>query len=369
MRADAWLDALDTGAFAADYGAARAAFLAAAAAAGAAIATYGHPLSGPGGEELATDTAWLGPHDARRMLVLQSGMHGAEGFCGSAAQIDFLTHTPALPKDTAVLIIHAINPHGFAWLRRVTEDGVDLNRNFVDFSMPLPANPGYDQLHAAILPADMEPATLKAADARLAAYEREHGRTALEVALSGGQYAHPQGLFYGGTAPTWSRTTTEAIVTDFALAGRDLVAAIDFHTGLGPFGYGEPICDHAPGSLGVARARSWYGESLTEPALGTSSSVAKHGLSDYGWQHLVGENLAFVALEFGTYDVDSMIRVLRADHWLHAQGDVDWHHEETSAIKAAVRRHFYPDTEDWKQAVLFRSRQVIAQALDGMTRD
>lgn len=369
MRADAWLDGLDTGAFAADYRAARAAFLASATAAGAEVQSHPHPLTGPGGEALATDTAWLGPVDAGRVLVLQSAMHGVEGFCGSGAQIDFLSHPPRLPPDTGILAIHAINPHGFAWLRRVNEDGVDLNRNFVDFGRPLPLNPGYDALHEAILPAELSPASIEAADARLAAFEREHGRTAFEVALSGGQYAHAHGLFYGGKAPTWSRLTTEAIVRKHGLAARQRVAVIDFHTGLGPFGYGEPICDHRPGSLAVERARAWYGQSLTEPALGTSSSVAKTGLSDYGWQDLVGEGLVFMALEFGTYDFASMIAVLRADHALHRAGDVDWQDARVQGIKAAMRRHFYPATHDWQQAVLFRARQCIVQALEGMARD
>ena len=39
----------------------------------------------------------------------------------------------ALP-DLAVLYIHALNPHGFSFWRRVTQEGVDLNRNFHDFA-------------------------------------------------------------------------------------------------------------------------------------------------------------------------------------------------------------------------------------------
>jgi predicted deacylase len=369
MRADAWLDALDTAAFAGSYAAARAAFAQAAVGAGAIVEGHAHPLAGPEGEPLSTDTAWLGPVDAGRVLVLQSAMHGVEGFCGSAAQTDFLKHPPRLPADTAVLAIHAINPHGFAWLRRVTEDGVDLNRNFVDFAAPLPANPGYDELHEAIVPADLAPASIAAADARLAAFATAHGREAFERALSGGQYRHPHGLFYGGTAPTWSRRTTEAIVAAHGLGQRHCVGVLDFHTGLGPFAYGEPICDHAPGSPGVARARAWYGASLTEPALGTSSSVAKFGLSDYGWQDLVGESLVYVALEFGSYDFAAMIAALRADHWLHARGAVDWQDARAQAIKAAMRRHFCPESADWRQAVLFRARQCIVQALAGLSRE
>jgi len=305
------------------------------------------------------------------VLVLLSATHGVEGFSGSAAQCAFLHSAQAdsLPNDTAVLLLHAINPHGFAWLRRVNEDGVDLNRNWIDFTHPLPENSGYDQLLGAIIPASLDAPTIAAADAQLLTYAQQHGQVAYESALSAGQYRHPHGLFYGGVAASWSRRLCEQVCVDYALAGRTQVALIDFHTGLGPFGYGEPICDHPPGSRGAQLAQQWYGQSVTEPALGSSSSVAKHGLSDYGWQELVGEPLVFIALEFGTYPFAQMIDALRGDHWLHAQCAVDWHSPDTQPIKAAMRRFFYPATDDWQEMVLWRSAMVIRQSLAGLASD
>jgi len=150
------------------------------------------------------------------------------------------------------------------------------------------------------------------------------------------------------------------------LSRRKRVALLDFHTGIGPFGYGEPICDHPPASTGVRLARNWYGDSVTEPALGTSISVAKHGLSDYGWMHLIGEPLVFIALEFGTFPFEQMMQALRADHWLHAQPDVEWHAPRTRDIKQAIRNHFYPATQEWQRMVLARSRECIEQALAGL---
>ena len=358
----------DTTVFSADYAAARRLFIDRARAAGAELRRYDHPLKGPTGEALATDVAWLGNADAPSVLVLLSATHGVEGFCGSGAQLDFLTYLPRLPEGVAVLLVHAINPHGFAWLRRVTEDGVDLNRNYVDFYAPLPANPGYEELADAVLPPVLAGPEVELANAKLAAYEAAHGRVAYEEAVSAGQFSHPDGLFFGGLRPTWSRLTSEAIMRDYDLAGRLRVALLDFHTGLGPFGYGEPICDHPPGSEAVRLAREWYGDSVTEPALGTSSSVAKFGLSDFGWQRLVGQRLVFIALEFGTYSVDNMVNALRADHWLHRQGMPNWQLEQTRLVKAAIRRHFYPDTEEWKQLVIARARQCIGQALVGLSR-
>ena len=60
-------------------------------------------------------------------------------------------------------------------------------------------------------------------------------------------------------------------------------------------------------------------------------------------------------------------RVLRQDYWLHMYGKPDWHGEETRRIKADIRKRYYPDTDDWRQMVLFRSRQIIKQALAGLT--
>lgn len=354
--------------FARDYADARAKFQDAATRAGAGLKAYPNPHRGPRGEALATDVAWLGPEDARRVLVTIAATHGAEGFCGSGAEVDWLLNVGAnsLPGDTAALLIHAINPHGFAWLRRVTEEGVDLNRNFVDFAQPLPENPGYDALASALVPETTEGPAFDAAEARIKAYQEAHGERGLQAAVSGGQYRYPKGLFYGGTAPTWSRRTTEAIVADYRLASRALVAVVDFHTGLGPFGYGEPICDHAPGSLGLARARAWYGPSLTEPLAGTSSSLAKDGLSDFGWQRLLGDAVTFIALEFGTYPLRDVLWALRQDHWLHRAGAPDWEAPTTRRIKDTLRRTFFPDTDDWREMVLFRSRQVFRQALAGL---
>ncbi|BBK30907.1 uncharacterized protein DUF2817 [Stella humosa] len=356
--------------FSSDYADARRRFLAAAAAIGAPVRSYENPNRGPAGELLATDCAWIGPEDAARVLMLISATHGVEGFCGSGCQIDWMTGDRHLPPGTAALVVHAINPHGFAWVRRVTEEGVDLNRNFVDFSAPLPENPGYDELAEAILPASLDGPAREAADARIAAFRQEKGQVALSVAISGGQYKHPKGLFFGGHGPTWSNRTLGRIVDDYRLAERQHVGCIDYHTGLGPHSYGELICVHLPETASAARARAWWGDSVTEPLAGTSTAGARHGFCARLLEERLGdERFTFVALEYGTYPSDTTVRpALRADHWLHAHTNADWAAPQTQAIKAQIRRAFYPDTDDWREAVLFRSRQTIRMTLDGMAK-
>ena len=352
--------------FSANYPEARAKFLKAATDAGGALEAITHPERGPDGGELATDVAWFGPKDAPAVLVMISGTHGVEGFCGSGAQIDWLRRGGAsgLPAGVAVLMIHAVNPYGFAWLRRVTHENVDLNRNWIDFARPLPANPGYADLADAICPAEWTEAAQAASFQVLGGFIAKNGMMAMQQAISGGQYSHPKGVFFGGAGPTWSRTTQTAIF-DHYLKGAARVGIIDYHTGLGPWGYGEQIITDLVGSPGFDRARRWYGAVVTSPSTGTSTSA-----------DIVGDGLAAapillahaevtgMALEVGTQETMTVLNALRADAWLHAYGDPA--NEQGKAIKAQIRAAFYGDAADWKGMVAGQSLLAVKQTLAGL---
>ncbi len=352
--------------FAADYAAARRRFRAAAAAAGAGLEARDHPLTGPDGEALATDLAWFGPPEAERVLVTISATHGVEGFCGSGVQVGWLESglEGERPGGVAHLMIHAINPHGFAWLRRVTEGNVDLNRNFVDHGAPYPENPGYEALAAALCPAQWNDAVIAETQKVLDAYAEEHGSQGLQTAVSGGQYRHPGGIFFGGHGPTWSRRLLEAVFRQrLGLARR--VAVIDYHTGLGPYGHGERICVHGAGSEGEVRAGAWYGGDITSPALGTSSSIQLNGSNDIGMSSaLPHAELTAIALEYGTLPTRQVRTALRADNWLHRHGDPA--SAKGRAIKAQIRAAFYPDEAAWKERVWDRAVETQRMALRGL---
>lgn len=322
------------------------------------------PARGPAGEELFTDVAWLGSDGASKVLVLISGTHGAEGWAGSAVQADFLHQASERgwqpPADTAVLLIHALNPWGMAWNRRCDHDGIDLNRNFIDFDQPPPANPGYLALRDVLMQEDGQ-----SRREGLRLYGEKHGQTALEIAISGGQYTDPAGPFFGGFCKSHARKLIEKLINDFTLGEKQL-AVIDLHTGLGPYGYGEIICDHQPDSDGTRVARNWYGDAVTLPLAGTSSSVPKLGLMDYGWHAIMNSSSCFVTLEYGTYGTEPLFDTILADHRLHAAGSIDWSSPQTKQVKETMRRHFCPPDPQWQEMVLWRGRQVIRLALEGL---
>jgi hypothetical protein len=358
--------AFDLSCFSADHVEARTKFLGAAESAGALLARYKNPSKGPDGEDLFLDTAWLGAEDATKVLVTISGTHGTEGFCGSGCQVDWLSNFGAPPKGIGLLFIHALNPFGFAWLRRQTEENVDLNRNHVDFSKPLPANPGYIELADAFVPAALSGPLFEAADAKIAAYVEVHGIKAMRIARSGGQYSHPNGIFFGGIGPTWSRRTMELIMHTFQMAERDLSCLVDYHTGLGPYGYGEFIIDDAPGSTGDKLANGWFGDSVTNHQLGTASGSAQQGFVADSWKAVLGHKLVSGTLEFGCYELATTHQALREEHWHHVNGFA-WDNPAMRQAKAKIRRAFYPDKDDWKEMVLFRSRQILRQAIRGLS--
>ncbi len=359
----------ETGYFAATYEDARGKFLAAAAASGATIETTQHPLRGPAGERLFCDVAVLGNPNAAKAIVSISATHGVEGHCGSGAQVATLRERifAALPADTRAVLVHAINPHGFAWSRRVTEDNVDLNRNFVDHQAPYPANAPYDELRAAICPTRWDAATRASTRQTLDAYAKTHGPMKLQQAISGGQFSDPLGVFFGGHAPTWSNRMLRRIFTQLGAQARD-IAVIDYHTGLGPYGYGEIIAPYSSRDAAFLRACAWLGANeVTSPDAGTSASAPLVGTDQVGMQQAAKESrVTMVALEYGVRPLDVTLDAVRGDAWLHAHGDLG--SARARELKAHMRDTFYGDEPRWKEMIVARGFDITRRMLAGLAK-
>jgi Protein of unknown function (DUF2817) len=349
--------------FSRDYAAASQRFQAAAARAGAALTRYvlaGH--RGPAGEELACEVARLGDPAAQSALLVISATHGVEGFAGSGCQVGLLEDRlyEALAPSTCLLLLHALNPYGFAWQRRVNEDGVDLNRNFVDFSRPLPSSAAYEALHDWLLPADWDGEARRAADAALMGYAQTHGMPALQAAISGGQYTRPAGLFYGGVRESWSAGVLARALAQLLPATVRRLGVIDLHTGLGPAAYGEPILDGSGAAAGE-RARRWYGADVKDLAAGESVSAKLVGTMARGVERARPQaELTYIGLEFGTIPTLEVLTALRADHWLHAQRNVD--SGLRARIQQQMRAAFFSESQAWRVAVYGRTADLVFRA-------
>ena len=354
--------------FSTDYAEARSKFLAAAASANVPLWQFEHPLTGPNGEAIGTDIVWLGARNARNIVVAGSATHGVEGFCGSGCQTGFLTENweSRLDAGTALLLVHANNPHGFAHQRRVNEDNIDLNRNFIDFEAGPPDSPGYAELHPALVPDAWDGPARKTADAAIEAYKAREGLPAFQQVTSRGQYTFPDGLFYGGTGPSWSRRTIEGFAREH-LAQAERIAVVDFHTGLGPRGYGEIIGRGGPGDPQYERTVAWYGPGVKSAAVGNSASVRLSGTIDFGYRRACPDaEQTAITLEFGTLPLEEVHEAIRADNWLYAKGGAEAS-SHFKAIKAQTRAAFYGEDSQWKADIWARGQEIVEQALAGVS--
>ncbi len=362
--------------FSTSYAQARTKFLEAAATAGLPIESFNHPLPGRDGEVLAIDVVLDGPQNATSVLIISSACHGVEGYCGSGVQVfalhDAQWRDKAKAAGVAVLYIHALNPYGFSHVRRVTNENVDLNRNFQDFGKPLPANLGYADLHAVMLPEVWPPAPENVAAS--AYFIKENGMKGLQDIVSRGQHSHPDGLFFGGTAPTWSNQTLRTVLRKYASRCSKL-AWIDIHTGLGPRGVGERIFAYRDNKASYARAQAWWGNAgnpsgetpVTSIYNGTSSSAFLTGLM---WAAVSDEcpqaEYTGIAMEYGTQPIDQVMTALRTEHWLHKHPAAPA--EQARQIKQQLMDAFYCDADDWKGMVISQARQSFFQATDGLSQ-
>ncbi len=350
--------------FADTYVQARDKFVAAAAANGLEMTRHVHPVArGVAGEELSIDVAVLGDRSATAMLLLLSGTHGVEGYCGSGCQVallhdaDFMAAARA--ANVQVVFLHALNPYGFSHLRRTNEDNVDMNRNFRDFAVPPVPSTAYAAVHDFIVPATWPPDA--PTQAKVAAYAAKHGERALQQAITGGQCEFPDGLFYGGVRAAWSNGVLRGILREHG-ARRERMGWIDFHTGLGPRGQGEMIFAGRDVAADLARARAWWGDDVTSFHDGSSASATLTGVNyNAVYDECPGVAYAGIALEYGTLPLPQMIHALCADQWLS-------NHPEASAatyvtIKRQIRDAFYCDADDWKSTVYAQARAASLEAL------
>jgi len=349
-----------------DYRAAREAFVEAAEAAELGVTSRVHPKThGADGKPLFLDVATAGPRNAKRALLLISGTHGVEGYFGSGVQTGLLRQGVAgrVPKGVKLVVLHALNPFGFSWNRRVNEHNADVNRNFVDHTNP-PANEAYDNLADAIAPRAISAAAIKKANAALRAYAAEHGPFALQEAISRGQYHHPDGLYFGGTQESWSASMLKDVFREELRDTEELVV-IDFHTGLGEPGASEMITEDVPGTEAYARAKRVWGDLVHSSEAGESVSAPLCGTIDSAvglW--MKGKAITFAALEVGTQSLRDVFDALRMDNWLHAHARLD--HKNAKSIKRKIRAAFYPDTPEWKCKVWTSAESVVGSALTAL---
>ena len=381
--------------FSADYPTARARFIEAAEQGGLRREAHDIGFSGPAGKLLSIDSAFLGNPSPDNVVILSSGLHGIEGFFGSAVQLAFLQERAArldLPSNAAIILIHALNPFGFAWRRRWNENNVDLNRNFLtDYSFR-DRDGDYEESRAAYIrlnsllnperpPSRLEPYVIKAFAAILSQGWGERARlprdqrpspvaitailrlglAQLRKTIPVGQYEYPQGLFFGGSrAERTTQYLREALPGWLGDARR--IIHIDFHTGLGRHGQYKLFVGDEENSEPARQAATWFGADNIEP-WGRGTAYRARGLMATHFASLFGhQRYLCLTAEFGTYSVMRVLRALRAEHQAHrfcrlGSAEYEW-------AKRLMMEAFCPSSRIWRESTVEQGLGIAERAIE-----
>lgn len=351
--------------FSPDFVTARERFCEAASAAGMALERHPIEPRGPHGEVLSLDVAIYNAGNAEsnaRTLVVSSGLHGVESFLGSAIQLGCLipgAGMAAMPAGQRVVLVHALNPYGFAWRRRWNEDGVDLNRNFLLPGERYGGAPAlYGPLDAFINPRS-SPTRIDPFLLKLLAPLFKYGFAAMKRTIPVGQYAFPKGLFYGGSQPARLQSILRQHLPRWVGAARH-ITHLDIHTGLGEWATFKLLLEWSATTEEQARMAQLFGvDSLELDTDEHTSFKSRGGLGTWCKALLPDRLYDFATAEFGTYSNISVIAALRAEnraHWWGEPGvDQGW-------TKARLVERFAPASPSWRERCVRQGLRLCEQA-------
>lgn len=339
-----------------DYTVCRDRFRAAADAAGVDVTAHAISASAPAGPDLTIDVARLGPVDPRAALVVLSGVHGVEAPIGSALQADLLDRVAGLdlPADLALVLVHTVNPWGLANGRRQNEHNVDLNRNWRRSARTPDPNEPYLELHPHACPDTPDLPALDALFAAAAPFIARHGIDWVADGITRGQYAHPDGLHFGGDRTEDSCRILEETIPPLLGGTVERSLVVDLHTGVGPMGDVTFLSSHPTDSPADRFLRAAFGPVKVndDPKPGQIAA----GLA------VAIEAPASVAItvEFGTASDEEQLAATYHEQWVHRSG------RGADPAFAAVRDRYFdcftPPDPAWAAQALTDGRDLIDRA-------
>jgi len=310
-------------------------------------------------EDLTIDVAVIGQSN-KPAVVVSSGVHGVEGFFGSAIQLALMFQFTKDPKFLSTcpcqfILIHAVNPYGFKNLRRCNEDNIDLNRNFLEEPKTYTGSPeGYSDLDRFLNPKSSPRFDFFLLRALCKIFSV--GMDKVTTSVAKGQYDFPHGLFFGGSKPSKSY---EVIKNDMKnwFGDVDRILLIDFHTGLGKHGTYEIFpCG--------AKDTGWYRKHFPTK-VGVSPYEVEGDFATWFKNQNLATSVRSVLAEFGTYRIVRVLSALRNENRLHHFAK-NWSVDD--AAKQELLETFCPKSIQWRQSSVEQGLVIISQAVEALNK-
>jgi hypothetical protein len=310
--------------------------------------------------------------ETKKLLILTSGTHGVEGYVGSAVQRMFMNEilAPEMVEEVGVLFVHSVNPFGFKYTRRVTENNVDFNRNCdVKKSLFSSKNEGYGKLIGMLNPeGKVNSGSLKNKFFMLIAINEllKKSMASLRQAVLQGQYKYENGLYFGGFEFEPQLAILGEVFKTVS-TNYDAVFNIDLHTGYGERGvahlFPNPIDDEKIKS-GLENIFKGY-----EINWGDSEDfyIINGSFTDYIGKLLTDKTYFPMVLEYGTLNSQSTVGSIKSIHnmVLENQG---FHYGYKSAkdslkVMNSFMEMYNPSSEKWRTKIMADSKILFKKTM------
>lgn len=323
---------------------------------------------------------WPAKKKTEKLLVIFSGVHGVEAFVGSAVQ-RWLVDQPFIQnrEDINILMVHGFNVYGFKNKRRMNENNIDLNRNFlIDRSAFVADDSGYKNLYDFLNPTnEVTYGFLSKAKFTLNSILQiaRYGLENVRNSVLRGQYSYPQGLYYGGTATVKQLDLVHQLIDKY-VAGQNKLFVVDLHTGYG-----------ARGKLHLLANGQKEGNPLNQ--VYTEENEIDFG-SDEKFYTIQGEFLSYfihqiksklkdkapqatgVIFEYGTLDsqkITGSIESLRRNVY---ENQNFWYPSKDAEVAEKIKNDFVemfnPSDVEWRKTILDQTENKTKKIIDWLSK-
>ncbi|MFC2152059.1 M14 family metallopeptidase [Bacteroidota bacterium] len=330
------------------------------------------PVSSNIDTNLTIDFCYIrGSQKTDKILILSSGIHGVEGYVGSAVQLFFIDNyiNKDLLDKTSILLIHSVNPYGFKYTRRVTENNVDLNRNSdIDKELYSTINEGYPKVYNLINPTrTVEPHSLRNRFFFIKAIKAivKESMPVLRQAVLQGQYEYPSGLYYGGN-DFEPQIKNMALSIDTICDPYKTVFAIDLHTGYGERGKLHLFPNPVEESVKKRMESVFEGFHID---WGDSDDFYTYSGDFVSYIQKINNDKIFIPMlfEYGTMDSRKTLGSIKSLHTMILENQGEYYgynaNEDREKVKHDFIEMYNPSSDSWKSQIMNETKIVFDKSL------
>jgi len=336
-------------------------------------------LPGRVDDDLSIDLCFIPAKTNRtNLIIISSGVHGIEGFTGSAIQRMIMKEMlPEINADnSSFLFIHSLNPFGQKHYRRFTENNIDLNRNFdIDKNLFSNKNGSYKLIYDFLNPEGKYKDKLFD---NMFFYVKSFNLInkykigTLRQSILQGQYDYEKGIFFGGFDFEPQKALIEAYLKE-KIDNHKKILLIDLHTG-----YGEKGKLHFFKIDNLNNGR--YDELVDEIYHGYDIVGGNAELTNTGFYAATGSFAGYIyklsmdkicipmTYEFGTINSHKSagqiksIEIMIKENQCYQYGFADIKDKEK--VLRDFKKLYYPADKKWRLRVMEQSKYYIPEILD-----